>query len=1135
MVAAVAVIGALALFMTLTPNSALAQAEEIPGTPMDLTVMATSPTSLELSWDPPMDGGTPDGYRIDYSNDGDVWYALEANYSSTVYTDDDGLKAKQMRYYRVFAFNSSGHSGALGPVGAETEQSTKPDAVDNLTLAAGDPMQEVITLSWTAPENPEGAPVTEYRIQSSKNGRSYSDLKVEKASMLCDGDECTYADKDLLESSKRWYRVYASNSVGESDASNSPSATTAVGRIPTAPQNLRAGLNPAGRMWLYWDEPADGTTPTDPDEPPGAPILGYYIQGGPVIPTASSGPVVAGTFRNPRHATDTVDGTSPMKNVLYYVEASTDLALTTSVLNRLDDFAGKPGRFDLNDPATPADATDDTVTHWGFRVMAVNRVVQERAKDGVITDTTDGAWSEFIRVNQLAEDLPAEPTGVDTDGDGTAGEANDGDNLLSRPTLKAKRDTNVNGGRTTINLEWSTARSIDTSGSETAYRVEVSEDRIDWAPITVLNTAGDAREAPTLPTGSGKKTLTHDGLTAGTTYYYRVFARHVNTTVGDPAADIWTESSLSVSETTAQADKPDPPTLNSVEAESETEIEISWTRPGANGSEMVGYGKVIGYHLEHSDDGHTWMVLKDNTGLKKICGADGTSATCSYTHKDLVQGQTKYYRVSTLNNATRSSLRMSDPSAALNATTQKSLASDDPGGLVVKSMGRNAIQLLWNARADDITAAPITGYKIESSPLDAMGDCAEDWTVLMANTMSTTTSYTHMGLMAGTGMCYRVFGINVVATSSGFVGYGDDYVTTNDNDAIAMTDPAVVPGMPMNVTAMATSDTAITVEWDAPADNGGADVSGYRLQSKYGDGDFMTIAATDAATWWNALDCPMMNDAVPADSTPAPGPDNMTSPYCAMYDGLMDDAKMVVDATFMANYGTITGMSYMDTGLMDMTKYYYRVSATNSVGAGEWSDGMAAATTVASNMAPTKVGTIGPVSVVVGQTTAAMDVMGYFDDADMDDTLTYTAMSDMEMYATAMIPDGSSMLTITGVAAGSAMVTVTATDMAGATATQTIMVTVTPALTRPDNLRINPVGNGILHVEWDPVTGAAGFYVIAVAPGDADDYGTAVVNNAAATEAAVDGLTPGQAYNVVVVAFGGGKSQVSPISNITAR
>ena len=98
------------------------------------------------------------------------------------------------------------------------------------------------------------------------------------------------------------------------------------------------------------------------------------------------------------------------------------------------------------------------------------------------------------------------------------------------------------------------------------------------------------------------------------------------------------------------------------------------------------------------------------------------------------------------------------------------------------------------------------------------------------------------------------------------------------------------------------------------------------------------------------------------------------------------------------------------------------------------------------NAAPMAVGTIAAVTVTAGEMSDAMDVSGYFSDADMD-TLTYTASSDMEMYATAMV--NGSMLTITGVAAGMATITVTATDMAGEMATQDIMVTVEAVDTTP--------------------------------------------------------------------------------------
>ena len=147
--------------------------------------------------------------------------------------------------------------------------------------------------------------------------------------------------------------------------------------------------------------------------------------------------------------------------------------------------------------------------------------------------------------------------------------------------------------------------------------------------------------------------------------------------------------------------------------------------------------------------------------------------------------------------------------------------------------------LMWNARADDIVAAPVTGYKIESSPLDASGDCAATWTTLVADTMNTMTSYTHRGLSPDTGMCYRVFGINIVATSTSFVGFGDSYVTTNDNDAIATTDEAAPNAAPMPVGTI----SGITVEV------GGTRTSTNAVSTYFSDadaGDMLTYSASSS-------------------------------------------------------------------------------------------------------------------------------------------------------------------------------------------------------------------------------------------------------------------------------------------------
>ena len=110
----------------------------------------------------------------------------------------------------------------------------------------------------------------------------------------------------------------------------------------------------------------------------------------------------------------------------------------------------------------------------------------------------------------------------------------------------------------------------------------------------------------------------------------------------------------------------------------------------------------------------------------------------------------------------------------------------------------------------------------------------------------------------------------------------------------------------------------------------------------------MTIAASSAEIWWNTLDCTMMNAEIPDDATPAAPADDtdMTSPYCAMYAGLSAEATTVVDQVFADEYDTISGTSHSDMGLMAETTYYYRVSAINSVGKGEYSDGMAMAMTM---------------------------------------------------------------------------------------------------------------------------------------------------------------------------------------------
>ena len=202
-------------------------------------------------------------------------------------------------------------------------------------------------------------------------------------------------------------------------------------------------------------------------------------------------------------------------------------------------------------------------------------------------------------------------------------------------------------------------------------------------------------------------TMTDEGRTAGTPYSYRVLAEHNRDDANDSdTVTVWTEASNPVSITTAPAGKPKPPTLDSVSPASETQIDLTWTPPGLKGSEAVGYGMVEEYEIEVSDDGNSWDLLTKVDGkldeeytyddmAKKLTVKKVTADTdVEFFHKGLLQGQTKYYRVTTINNG-RPSDRQSVPTDVDNATTYGSQVPVNPGGLVAKAKDHSSIELVW--------------------------------------------------------------------------------------------------------------------------------------------------------------------------------------------------------------------------------------------------------------------------------------------------------------------------------------------------------------------------------------------------------------------------------------------------------
>ena len=166
-----------------------------------------------------------------------------------------------------------------------------PDAPDPPTgLSATHDGSTAIDLSWSAPADTGGSPITGYKIEVSSDGSSFADLVANTASAAT-----TYEHSGLPAATTRHYRVSAINAIGTSSPSDTAMATTAAPprppppppppgprtSVPGPPTNLTAVVGD-GQIVLSWDAPASdgGAAITDYE---------YRINGsGPWIPIGST-------------------------------------------------------------------------------------------------------------------------------------------------------------------------------------------------------------------------------------------------------------------------------------------------------------------------------------------------------------------------------------------------------------------------------------------------------------------------------------------------------------------------------------------------------------------------------------------------------------------------------------------------------------------------------------------------------------------------------------------------------------------------------------------------------------------------------------------------------------------------------
>ncbi len=416
---------------------------------------------------------------------------------------------------------------------------------------------------------------------------------------------------------------------------------------------------------------------------------------------------------------------------------------------------------------------------------------------------------------------------------------------------------------------------------------------------------------------------TDQGLTNGITYYYRVSA--VNA-VGEGAMS--NEASATPS---APVTVPSAPT-NLKAAPGIAQVTLTWSAPSSNGGSPI-----TGYKVYRGTA----------SGAEVPLATVGNVLT--FTDNGASPGITYYYRVSAVNSAGEGALS-NEVSATPSAPATAPAA---PSGLTAAG-GDGRVTLSWSAPSSN-GGSPITGYKIYR------GTAAGGETLLA--TVGNVLSYQDAAVNNGITYYYRVSAVNAI-------GEGAMSNEVSATPAAA----ATAPSAPRDLTAAAGAGQVV-LSWSAPSSNGGSAITAYKVYRGTVPGAEVLLATVgNVLTYTDNGVSPgiryyytvsavssigegaMSNEASAVPSAPATVPAAPSGLKAVGGDGQVmltwsapgsDGGSPITGyriyrgstaggETLIATVGNV--LSYTDHGLVNGAKYYYRVSAVNSVGEGALSN-----------------------------------------------------------------------------------------------------------------------------------------------------------------------------------------------------
>src|SRR5579872_4853867 len=286
---------------------------------------------------------------------------------------------------------------------------------------------------------------------------------------------------------------------------------------------------------------------------------------------------------------------------------------------------------------------------------------------------------------------------------------------------------------------------------------------------------------------------------------------------------------------------------------------------------------------------------------------------------------------------------------------------DQPVGVTASAISPTSVLINWSPPQNN-GGSPITGYEIDYR-------IVPNTTYQTLTTLNNVTTYTHTGLITGKTYIYRVSAINIVGTGSP----SPEVLATPTSSSAPPKN--IAPNPPQNLVASTYSSTQINLSWGAPPSNGGPAVSGYKIDYSLDSGNFTNIVANSGSSFTayshtglqvghtysyrvfaiNSIGTSNSSNiatttltqvlTAPGSPTLSANPSSATSVSLSWTAPTNDGGSAITGYKIEYTNGTSayivlvanTGNSqtgYIHSGLVTGTSYSYRVTAINSIGAG---------------------------------------------------------------------------------------------------------------------------------------------------------------------------------------------------------